>query len=219
MKGVSILMTSKPCLICCGILREEVEHIIGSGSLDVEPLFLDAGLHADFGELEEGLTKAIEEQSRGGSRGVVVIYGDYCHPKMKEIVGRYPNVIKIEAANCIDCLLGGHSLLLKIDPDHVYFYLSPGWMPSRLRQNRRFRGIFDLSEEETKRQFKKLKGILIFDSLSNMEELKKEIEEFSSKTGLPVLKVTQVGLEPFRKLILEAVAKVENLKKAHLDRH
>ena len=31
-------MTSKPCLICCGILREEVERIIGSGSLDVEPL-------------------------------------------------------------------------------------------------------------------------------------------------------------------------------------
>jgi hypothetical protein len=110
-------------------------------------------------------------------------------------------------------------LLLKIDPDHVYFYLSPGWMPSRLRQNRRFRGIFDLSEEETKRQFKKLKGILIFDSLSNMEELKKEIEEFSSKTGLPVLEIIEVGLEPFRKLILEAVAKVENLKKAHLDRH
>jgi hypothetical protein len=137
---------------------------------------------------------------------------------MKEIVGRYPNVAKVEAANCIDCLLGGHSMLLKIDPDHVYFYLSPGWMPSKLRQNKRFRGILDLNEAETKRQFKKLKGILIFDSLSNMEELKKEIEEFSSKTGLPVLKVTQVGLEPFRKLILEAVAKLE-IQKKHLDQH
>jgi hypothetical protein len=115
--------------------------------------------------------------------------------------------------------LGGHSLLLKIDPDHVYFYLSPGWMPSRLRQNRRFRGIFDLSEAETKRQFKKLKGVLIFDSLGNTEDLRKEIEEFSSKTGLPVLKIIQVGLEPFRKLILEALAKVEDQEKANLDRH
>jgi hypothetical protein len=215
---VSPLIASKHCIICCGILKEEVKRIIESGSLDVEPLFLDAGLHADFNELEEGLTKAIEEQSRGISRGIVVIYGDYCHPKMKEIVGRYPNVAKVEAANCIDCLLGGYSMLLKIDPDHVYFYLSPGWMPSKLRQNKRFRGILDLNEAETKRQFKKLKGILIFDSLSNMEELKKEIEEFSSKTGLPVLKVTQVGLEPFRKLILEAVAKLE-IQIKHLDQH
>lgn len=213
LKGVSLLITSKPCLICCGILREEVERIIGSGSLDVEPLFLDAGLHADFGELEEGLTKAIEEQSRGGSRGVVVIYGDYCHPKMKEIVGRYPNVVKVEAANCIDCLLGGHGLLLKMDPDHIYFYLSPGWMPSRLTQNRRFKGIFDLDEAKTKRLFKKLKGIVIFDPFGNAEDLRKEIEQFSSKTGLPVLEVKEVGLEPFRKLILEAVAKLKDQKK------
>jgi hypothetical protein len=210
LKGVSILTTSKPCLICCGILREEVERIIGNGSLDVEPVFLDAGLHADFSELEEGLTKEIEEQSQGGSRKVVVIYGDYCHPKMKEIVGRYQNVVKIDAANCIDCLLGGHGLLLKIDPDHVYFYLSPGWMPSKLKQNRRFRGIFDLNEAETKKRFKKLKGILIFDPFGNAEDLRKEIEEFSSKTGLPVLEVKEVGLEPLRKLILEALSKLEN---------
>jgi hypothetical protein len=178
--------------------------------LDVAPIFLDAGLHADFSELEEGLTKAIEEQSQGGSRKVVVIYGDYCHPKMKEIVGRYQSVVKIDAANCIDCLLGGHGLLLKIDPDHVYFYLSPGWMPSKLKQNRRFRGVFDLNEAETKKRFKKLKGILIFDPFGNTEDLKKEIEEFSSKTGLPVLDVKEVGLEPLRKLILEALAKLED---------
>jgi hypothetical protein len=207
------MTTKKPCLICCGILKEEVESIIGSGSLDVEPFFLDAGLHADFGELERGLTRAIEEQSRGCPRGIVVIYGDYCHPKMKEIVGKYPNVVKIEAANCIDCLLGGHDLLLKIDPDHVYFYLSPGWMPSRLTQNRRFKGIFDLDEAKTKRLFRKLKGIVIFDPFGNAEDLRNEVEQFSSRTGLPVLEVKEVGLEPFRKLILEAVAKLDCKKK------
>jgi hypothetical protein len=172
------------------------------------------GYTLTLANLRRGLTIAIEEQSQKGSRGVVVIYGDYCHPKMKEIVGRYPNVIKIEAANCIDCLLGGHGLLLKIDPDHVCFYLSPGWIPSRLRQNRRFRGIFNLDEAGTKKQFKKLKGILVFDPFGNVEDLRKEIEEFSSKTGLPVLDVKEVGLEPFRKLILEAVAKLEDLKKS-----
>lgn len=86
-------------------------------------------------------------------------------------------------------------------------------MPSRLKQNRRFREIFDLDETEVKRQFKKLKGILIFDPFGNAEDLKKEIEEFSSKTGLPVLEVKEVGLEPFRKLLLEAIAKLQDLKK------
>lgn len=203
----------KHCIICCGILEGELKRIMEDGSLDAEPIFLDAGLHADFGELEEGLTRAIEEQSRAYPRGIVVVYGDYCHPKMGEIVGRYPNVAKVEAANCIDCLLGGHGELLKVDPDHAYFYLSPGWMPSKLRANKRFRGILDLGEAETKRQFKNLKGILVFDSLGNIDALRGEIEEFSSKTGLPVLKTTRVGLEPFMRLISEALARLDQKKR------
>ena len=50
----------RPYLICCGILRKEVERLIEDNKLPVEPVFLDAGLHADFGELGKRLKQAIK---------------------------------------------------------------------------------------------------------------------------------------------------------------
>ena len=178
----------RPYLICCGILRKEVEKLIEDSQLPVEPFFLEAGLHVDYDELEEKLTKAIEECSKDSSRGVIIVYGDLCHPKMKEIIGKHDNVVKVDALNCIDCLLGGHGKLLDIDPNHEYFYLSPGWMPSKLKANPRFRPIFyDLSPEEVRKQFSTLKGIMLFDSLEDLDEFKNEIEEFSNHTGLAII--------------------------------
>jgi hypothetical protein len=205
-------LNTKPCLVCCGILREEIETMIREGSLIAEAYFLDAGLHADFNELKEGLTKAINETSAGGTRPVVVIYGDYCHPQIKDLVSCNKNVVKIDAANCIDCLMGGHGKLLELDPKHEYFYLSPGWMPSKLRGNKRFGGIFQRDEEATKRQFRKLKGILVFEPFCETAEFRQDLAEFSRITGLPVLEVRKVGVESFRKLILEAFAKLEDQK-------
>jgi len=211
--GIDLQESVRPYLICCGILKEEVERLMERGSLPVEPYFLDAGLHADYSDVEKELTRAIEECSRDGSRGVVVVYGDLCHPNMKGLIGKYDNVIKVDALNCIDCLLGGHGKLLEIDPNHEYFYLSPGWMPSRLKANARFRPIFEKSEEEMRRQFRMLKGIILFDTLGNLKEFEGKVEEFSRRTGLPILDKKVVGLDGFRDLILEAIRKLEKTRR------
>jgi len=208
------LKDDRPYLICCGILKEEVEELMQRGSLPVEPYFLNAGLHADYDDLEKELTVAMEECSRDRPRGAVVVYGDMCHPDMKGLMGKYDNAVKVNAVNCIDCLLGGHGKLLEIDPKHEYFYLSPGWMLSRLKANVRFRPIFDISEEEMRKQFSRLKGIILFDSLGNLSEFEDEVEEFSRRTGLPVLEKRAVGLYRFRDLILEAIGKLEKARRA-----
>jgi len=211
--GTNLQESVRPYLIYCGILKEEIERLMEHGSLPVEPYFLDAGLHADYGDLEKGLTRAIKECSRDGTRGVVVVYGDLCHPNMKGLIGKYDNVVKVDALNCIDCLLGGHGKLLEVDPNHEYFYLSPGWMPSRLKANLRFRPIFETGEEETKRQFRMLKGIILFDTLGNVKEFEGEAEEFSRRTELPILDKKVVGLHGFRDLILEAIRKLEKTRR------
>ncbi|MCJ7722425.1 hypothetical protein MUO98_08505 [Candidatus Bathyarchaeota archaeon] len=41
----------RPLLISCGILRQEIEKLIKEQSLDVEPYFLNAGLHVVYAEL------------------------------------------------------------------------------------------------------------------------------------------------------------------------
>jgi len=202
----------RPYLICCGILQKEVERLIEDRKLPVEPVFLEAGLHVDFGELGKQLKQAIKGCSKGSSRGIIVVYGDLCHPKMKEIIKNYNNVDKVDALNCIDCLLGGHGKLLNIDPNYDHFYLSPGWMPSNLKANPRFRPIFyGTNMEEMRQQFSKLKGILLLDSLEDLDKFKNEIEEFGNHTGLPILGKKVSGLERFKDLILETMRRLTNI--------
>jgi len=203
----------RPYLICCGILQKEVEKLIEDSQLPVEPFFLEAGLHADYAELGKQLKQAIKGCSKDSSKRIIVVYGDLCHPKMKEIIGKYDNVVKVDALNCIDCLLGGHGKLSEIDPNNEYFHLSPGWMPSNLKVNPRFSPIFyGTSAEEIREQFSILKGILLFDSLEDLDEFKDEIEEFSNYTGLPILGKKLAGLDKLKDLILETI---NNLKNAH----
>jgi len=202
----------RPYLVSCGILKKEIEKLIEYSRLPVEPFLLEAGLHADPDELEKQLTQAIEGCSKDSSRGVIVVYGDLCHPKMKEIIGNYGNVVKVDALNCIDCLLGGHGKLLEFDPNYDYFYLSPGWVPSNLKADPRFRPMFyGPSPEEVRQQFSKLKGILLFDSLEDLDEFKNEIEEFSNLTGLPILGKKVAGLDRFKDLILETMRRLKNV--------
>jgi len=202
----------RPYLICCGILQKEVEKLIEDSRLPVEPFFLEAGLHADFGELGKQLKQAIKGCSKDSSRRIIVVYGDLCHPKMKEIIGKYDNVVKVDALNCIDCLLGGHGKLLEIDPNHEYFYLSPGWMPSKLKANPRFNLIFyEWSPEEVKKQFSKLKGIMLIDSLEDLDNFESEIEEFSNYTGLPILGKKLAGLDRLKNVILETIDRLKNV--------
>jgi len=203
----------RPYLICCGILQKEIEKLIEYGQLPVEPFFLGAGLHVNYDELEEKLTKSIEECSKDPSRGVIVVYGDWCHPQMKEIIGKHDNVIKVDALNCIDCLLGGHRKLFDIDPNYEYFYLSPGWMPSQLKANPRFSPIFyGWRPEEIKKLFSQLKGIMLIDPLEDLDEFKDEIEEFSNYTGLPILGKKLSGLHKLNDLILETINSLKNVR-------
>jgi hypothetical protein len=202
----------RPLLISCGILREEIEKLIEENRLDVEVVFLDAGLHAVYAELEKALTSALEEHADNAPNGIIVVYGDLCHHGIKRIVKKYRNAVKVDALNCIDCLLGGHQKLLEVDPDCSHFYLSPGWMPSNLKKNKYFREIFDWNIEDIKEQFEHLTGVILIDSLGNLDELQSDIEEFCDNTGLQVKETKTVGLDGLRAVIDGAAKKLQNQK-------
>ncbi len=194
------------------MLKREIEKLMEQGLLQVEPCFLNADLHVDYDELERELKLSLEKYSKDKSK-VVVVYGDLCHPNMKGIIGKFDNVVKVDALNCIDCLLGGHGRLLEIDLNHDYFYLSPGWMPSSLKTSPRLNSIFNLSKKEAKKRFGNLKGIILIDSLGNLNEFKDEVKEFSNHTGLSVLGEETVGLDRLKDVILEAIKKIREVHK------
>ena len=206
--GFNLLNDEVPKLISCGILEREINRLMDCVSLRVEPHFLEASLHVDYDMLKRELTRAIEECSGDMSREIVVVYGDLCHPDMEDIIGKYGNVVKVDALNCIDCLLGGHGRLLEIDPNHEYFYLSPGWIPSNLKMDALFNRFFERDTNEVKKLFSGLEGIILLDSLGDLNEFEDEINKFSRHTGLPVLKKIIVGIDGLQDGILEALSKL-----------
>jgi len=199
----------RPILICCGILRKEIEKLVEEKRLNVEPIFLDAGLHVVYAELEEALTSALKKHSENAPDGIIVVYGDLCHHGIKRIIKQYNNTVKVDALNCIDCLLGGHQKLLEADPDASHFYISPGWMPSNLKKSRHFRGIFDWNIEDIKEQFEHLSGVIIIDSLDNLDHFESDIQEFCVNTGLEVKETKTVGLNGLKAVIDEAAKKLQ----------
>ena len=201
---------SRPILISCGIVRKEIEKLIKEQKLDVEPVFLDAGLHVVYSELEKELTSTLEKHAEHASNGIIVVYGDMCYPRIKKIVKQYSNAVKVDALNCIDCLLGGHQKLLQADPKCSHFILSPGWMPSNMKKSPQFREIFDWDIEGIKEQFEHLEGLIIIDSLDDLDEYKRDIEEFSTNTGLQVKESKTVGLDGLKAVIDEAIKKLQN---------
>ena len=202
----------RPLLLCCGILRKEIEMLINEKQLDVDVVFLDPGLHAVYSDLEKAVTTALEKHSKYAKKGIVVVYGDMCHPRLKKIVKNCGKAVKVDALNCIDCLFGGHQKILKADPKYSHFYLSPGWMPSNLKKTINFKEIFDWNIGDIKEQFKELDGLIIVDSLGNLDELKSDIEEFSSNSGLEVKEQKTVGLDGLKAVVEEAIKKLQDKK-------
>ena len=205
---------SRPILISCGILRKELEILIEQKELDVEPIFLDPGLHLVYSELEKELLSTLEKANDLPNNGIIVIYGDMCHPRTKKIVTPTPHTVTVDALNCIDCLLGGHKELVKVDPKGNHFFLSPGWVPSNLKESKYFKKIFDWNFENINEQFECLDGVIVIDSLGNLEELKIEIDEFTQKSGLQVSTIKSVGLEGLKAVIDESINKLKSSPKS-----
>lgn len=190
----------KPCLISCGILKEEIEKLVEEGSLDIDLCFLEAGLHYDYDRLEKVLTAAVEKRLKNYPKGIIILYGDVClgfNYEMKELVHKY-GLIKVDALNCIDCLLGGKSSLLKIDPEHKYLFLTPAWIDfwNRFEKD---------SKEDLKKRYGSLKGIILLDSFGNLDDHTTEIEEISDKTGLSIIEKKHIGSDGLKEVITEAI--------------
>ena len=86
---------SRPILISCGIMQKEIQKLIDEKLLDVEPYFLDAGLHVVYAELEKELTSALEKHAEDAQNGIIVVYGDMCHPRIKKIVKKHDTPSKL----------------------------------------------------------------------------------------------------------------------------
>ncbi len=200
---------TKPCVISCSVLQAELERLVEQGDLDVDLVFVSKYFHVDFGMLEENLRPVIQENLPNSPAGLVLVYGDLClgaNGEMKQLAKEY-GIIKVDAHNCVDCLLGGKGKISQVDPNHELMVFSPGMVEffEGVRQKAREEGI---DENVLKSLFSGLKGIVLLDTLGQAKANRAEIEKMD--TGLPILETKFVGLENLKQVMAEALERNQN---------
>ena len=118
----------KVCLVSCSVLKDELQRLVKDRQLDAELVFVSKYFHVDYETLEINLRKVLDATMKRFSGKVVVVYGDLClgqNDEMKKLIDEY-GVTKVNAANCIDCQLGGGGAFFEADPDHNLMFMGPG---------------------------------------------------------------------------------------------
>ena len=118
----------KPCLVSCSALKAEIQELVKRGDLNADLVFVSKFFHGDYALLEKNLREVLKRTLSCFSGRVILVYGDLClgpNNEMKELAEEY-GVIKVDAVNCIDCLLGGKGKFFDVDLTHKLLLLHPG---------------------------------------------------------------------------------------------
>ncbi|MGD0202986.1 MAG: DUF1638 domain-containing protein [Candidatus Bathyarchaeia archaeon] len=194
----------KPCLVSCSALKAEIQELVKRGDLDADLVFVSKFFHGDYALLEKNLREVLKRTLPRFSGRVILVYGDLClgaNNEMKELAEEY-GVIKVDAVSCIDCLLGGKGKFFEADPTHKLLLLDPGMIDfyKHLKNKALKEGI----DEDIFRQFfSGLKGILLFDTLGEVEKNLEEIDKLNF--GLSVLETKRIGPHNLKLVISEAI--------------
>ena len=195
---------TKPCIVSCSVLKKEIEKLAKQGDLDAETVFVSKYFHIDYALLEKNLRQVLQKTLLRAPEGIILVYGDLClgpNNEMKKLVEEY-GIVKVDALNCIDCLLGGKGKVNDADPNHDLLFLYPG-MIGFFRHFKEKAQQENLDEETINNLFSGLKGIILLDTLGEANKNKEEIEKLHS--GLTILETRTIGLDKLKQLIQEAI--------------
>jgi hypothetical protein len=200
----------KPCLISCSVLRKEIEKLVQQGELNADLIFVSKYFHVDYARIEKNLRPVIEKALQSHSGNVILVYGDLClgmDNEMKKLAKEY-GITKVDAANCIDCILGGKGKFFEANPNHDLMFLSPGWIDFFSHANNMMRKE-GTDETSLKQLFKGLRGIILIETLGKAAQLKSEVEKLG--IGLEILETRHIGCENIKNIIQEAIERNKKL--------
>jgi Protein of unknown function (DUF1638) len=195
---------AKPCLISCSVLKDEIEQLIRQGDLDVKVIFVSKYFHVDYSLVEKNLRRTIERTMQPFIEEPILVYGDLClgpNGEMKKLGEEY-GLVKVDALNCVDCLLGGKGKVEEADPSHELMFMDPG-MIDFFRHAKEKMLKEGMDEETFQKMFGGIKGIVLLDTLGNAEKCRQEMENLH--IGLKVLETKEVGLDKLKLVVLEAI--------------
>jgi hypothetical protein len=190
-------------------LKKEIQQLMRNRELDANLVFVSKYFHIDYSLLEKNLRQTIKRTLPKLSTKPIIVYGDLClgpNGEMKKLADEY-GLIKIEALNCVDCLLGGHGKIDEVDPNHEFMFFDPGMIEFFQEAREKLEGE-GLDKAAIKNMFAGIKGIVLLDTLDTSEKCKSEIEDLD--TGLKILETKKVGLNGLKNVLQEAIERKKN---------
>ncbi len=201
----------RTCLISCSVLEKELRQFVKQRNLDVDLIFVSKYFHVEYELLERNLRRVLEKAKQYHKGKIVLIYGDLClgpNGEMKQLAEEY-KIVKVDAVNCIDCMLGGKGKFLEADPEHDLFFLGPG-MTEFFEHMKKKMLKKNVNEEDIKSMFNGLRGIIYLDTLGVGDKAKLDI--CAHDMGLPLIEIRNIGLEPLKQLLYETIRKADTSK-------
>jgi len=183
-------------VICCSVLRAEVESLCQTHWPDQRLRFLPSMMHMHPERLASSLRSVLDGELVGG-RGVVLIYGDCC-PLMTTLEAM-PGVVRTRAKNCCGLLLGSVEYR-RLSHERVFF-LIPEWA-------RRWKQIFSkelgLNHDNATSLMQDMHTRLMYLDTGLAPVPEAALKECSEYCGLPY-EVRPVSLELLHSAIEEAL--------------
>lgn len=206
------------CIVSCGMLQPEMSHLMDTGFLNPRRmLFTPPGLHAVPDQLEEHLTKRLDQAREScPDHKIIVAYGKDCYTSTDEPLKRVDSIlesygrgiVRVQGAYGYDMLAGPE------DRERIsggrakkVLWFTLGWLRSWRAVYQRY---FGWDEADANANFPGFYDrIVVLDSLglgdAYMAEHAEEILELFDWTGLEVT-FEPITLERFKGLLLDSLA-------------
>ena len=164
-------------IICCSVLRREIEAFALRQHPEAELLFLDSMLHMHPEKLRLTIDAALAVRP---NRDCLLVYGD-CHAHMLE-TARRPHCIRTSAVNCGELLLGRETYR-SFRNQKVFLFL-PEW-------TERWREVFinelGFSDQSLAREFmRESQRRLVYLDTGLIPAPEKTLKEIADYFGMPV---------------------------------
>ena len=178
-------------LVCCGILRDEVEAALRIAGLDAPVSYLAPAPCIDPDALERQLVKTLERSLDSADEAVVLI--GLCHRDIDEIIARFP-ARRLPVNDCFDALLGPKRR--DLDKEANTFYTIPAWLRQWKRALVKRLGWDGV---DARQNFGLYERILLLDAGTTTFS-DEEVLEFFDFTAIPI-EVMPIGLGPLSDLL------------------
>lgn len=164
-------------VICCSVLRREMEEVLRQEYPQARAIFLDSMLHMRPRKLQQALERTLCGLP---SRTCLLIYGD-CHPFMQDMERQY-HCCRTAGINCSDLLLG-RELYAQYRKEGAFFFL-PEWTA-------RWREVFQkelgfTTPSLAKEFMQENRGKLIYLDTGLLPVPEQTLGEISTYFGMPV---------------------------------